>query len=62
MMMMIQIINFKIPMFLKDISGFFRNPDILKLAEFNINLKIILFFEEVCIAMLTSLLLMLREP
>ena len=30
-------INFKIPIFLKDISEFFRKVDILKGAEFNIN-------------------------
>ena len=34
-------INFKIPIFLKDISEFFRKVDILKGAEFNINLKFI---------------------
>ena len=34
-------INFKIPIFLKDISEFFRKIDILKGAEFNINLKFI---------------------
>ena len=34
-------INFKIPIFLKDISEFFRKVDILKGAEFNINLRFI---------------------
>ena len=34
-------INFKIPIYLKDISEFFRKVDILKGAEFNINLKFI---------------------
>ena len=34
-------INFKIPIFSKDISEFFRKVDILKGAEFNIYLKFI---------------------
>ena len=34
-------INFKIPIFLKDISEFFKNVTILKFAEFNISLKFI---------------------
>ena len=34
-------INFEIPIFLKDISEFFRQVNILKFAEFNINLKFI---------------------
>ena len=34
-------INFEIPIFLKDISQFFRKVTVLKLAEFNINLKLI---------------------
>ena len=34
-------INFKIPIFLKDVSESFRNIDILKGAEFNINLNFI---------------------
>ena len=34
-------INFKVPIFLKDVSGFFRKVNILKSAEFNINLKFI---------------------
>ena len=35
------IINFEIPIFLKDISEFFENVTILKFAEFNIGLKFI---------------------
>ena len=34
-------INFEIPIFLKDISKFFRKVTVLKFAEFNINLKFI---------------------
>ena len=34
-------INFEIPIFLKDISDFFRKITVLKFAEFNINLKFI---------------------
>ena len=34
-------INFEIPIFLKDISEFFRKVTVLKFAEFNINLKFI---------------------
>ena len=34
-------INFEIPIFLKDISEFFRKVVVLKFAEFNINLKFI---------------------
>ena len=34
-------INFEIPIFLKDISEFFKNVTILKFAEFNIGLKFI---------------------
>ena len=34
-------INFEIPIFLKDISEFFRKVTILKFAEFNINLKFV---------------------
>ena len=34
-------IDFKIPIFLKDISEFFRKVTVLKFAEFNINLKFI---------------------
>ena len=34
-------INFEIPIFLKDISEFFKNVTILKFAEFNISLKFI---------------------
>ena len=34
-------INFEIPVYLRDISEFFRNFDILKGAEFNINLRFI---------------------
>ena len=34
-------INFEIPIFLKDISEFFRKATVLKFAEFNINLKFI---------------------
>ena len=34
-------INFEIPIFLKDMSGFFRKVTVLKFAEFNINLKFI---------------------
>ena len=34
-------INFEIPIFLKDISEFFRKFTVLKFAEFNINLKFI---------------------
>ena len=34
-------INFKIPIFLRDINEFFRKVDILKGSEFNINLKFI---------------------
>ena len=34
-------INFKIPIYLKDISEFFRKVDILRGAEFNLNLKFI---------------------
>ena len=34
-------INFEIPIFLKDISEFFRKVSVLKFAEFNINLKFI---------------------
>ena len=33
--------NFEIPIFLKDISEFFRKVTVLKFAEFNINLKFI---------------------
>ena len=32
-------INFEMPVFLKDISHFFKNIDILRLAEFNININ-----------------------
>ena len=34
-------INFEIPIFLKDISEFFKNVSVLKFAEFNIGLKFI---------------------
>ena len=34
-------INFEIPIFLKDISEFFKNVTVLKFAEFNIGLKFI---------------------
>ena len=34
-------INFEIPIFLKDISQFFKKVTVLKFAEFNINLKFI---------------------
>ena len=34
-------INFEIPMFLKDISEFFKQVTVLKFAEFNIGLKFI---------------------
>ena len=34
-------INFEIPIFLKDISEFFRKVTVLKFAEFNINLRFI---------------------
>ena len=34
-------INFEIPVYLRDISEFFRNVDILKVADFNINLRFI---------------------
>ena len=34
-------INFKIPIFLKDIREFFRKVTVSKFAEFNINLKFI---------------------
>ena len=34
-------INFEIPIFLKDISEFFRKVTVLKFAEFNINLKFV---------------------
>ena len=34
-------VNFKIPIFLKDISEFFKKVDILKYAEFNINVSFI---------------------
>ena len=34
-------INFEIPIFLKDISEFFKNVTIMKFAEFNIGLKFI---------------------
>ena len=34
-------INFEIPIFLKDISEFFRKVSVLKFAEFNINLRFI---------------------
>ena len=34
-------INFEIPVYLRDISEFFRNVDILKGAKFNINLRFI---------------------
>ena len=34
-------INFEIPIFLKDLSEFFRKVTVLKFAEFNINLKFI---------------------
>ena len=34
-------INFEIPIFLKDISEFFKKVSVLKFAEFNINLKFI---------------------
>ena len=46
--MMIQVIkykfhyiNFKILIFLKDISGFFKKVDLLKYAKFNINVSLI---------------------
>ena len=35
------LINFKIPIFLKDISEFFKKVDLLKYAEFNINVSFI---------------------
>ena len=34
-------VNFKIPIFLKDISEFFKKFDLLKYAEFNINISFI---------------------
>ena len=34
-------VDFEIPIFLKDISDFFRKITVLKFAEFNINLKFI---------------------
>ena len=34
-------VNFKIPIFLKDISGIFKKIDLLKYAEFNINVSFI---------------------
>ena len=34
-------VNFKIPIFLKDISEFFKKVDILKYAEFNIDVSFI---------------------
>ena len=34
-------INFKISIFLKDISDFFKKVDLLKYAEFNINISFI---------------------
>ena len=34
-------VDFKIPIYLKDTSNFFRNVDILKYAEFNINISFI---------------------
>ena len=34
-------VNFEIPIFLKDISEFFKNVTVLKFAEFNISLKFI---------------------
>ena len=37
----IHCVNFKIPIFLKDISDFFKKVDLLKYAEFNINISFI---------------------
>ena len=34
-------VNFKIPIFLKDISDFFKKVDLLKFAEFNIDISFI---------------------
>ena len=34
-------VNFKIPIFLKDVSEFFKKTDLLKFAEFNINVSFI---------------------
>ena len=34
-------VNFKIPIFLKDISEFFKKVDLLKYAEFNIDVSFI---------------------
>ena len=34
-------VNFKIPIFLKDISEFFKKVDLLKYAEFNIDISFI---------------------
>ena len=40
-MMKFHYINFEIPIFLKDISEFFKNFTVLKFTEFNICLKFI---------------------